>query len=140
MIRSCLPLDLRVVLDDSRHKGLSVVGVASNGRECVDLLEAAKPDIILMDVRMPVLDGVETTKIIHKKYPGIRIMMLTTFDDDALVHDALVSGATGYVLKNIEPEELIACIRAIAKGNLFVSSSVGYRLLGSPTSNLTRKL
>lgn len=127
---------LKVVLDNYAERGLSVVGIAHDGKECLDLLPSAAPHIILMDVRMPVLDGVETTKIVHQKYPEIKIMMLTTFDDDTYVQRALSSGATGYVLKNIEPEELLVCIEAVFKGTLLVSASVGYRFYGGALSEL----
>jgi DNA-binding NarL/FixJ family response regulator len=119
---------LKVVLESSRQEGLSVVGVMRDGKECLDHLESLRPDIILMDVRMPGLDGVETTKIVHQKYPNTKILILSTFDDDTYVHHALLNGATGYVLKNVEPEELISCIKAVFRGSFLVSSSVGYRV------------
>ena len=131
---------LKIVIDGFSKRGLSVVGIAHDGRECLDQLKSIKPDIILMDVRMPKLDGVETTKIVHERFPEIKIMMLTTFDDDTYVHHALTSGAVGYVLKNIEPEELTACIEAVFKGIFLVSSSVGYRLFTSPVSDTDNKL
>ncbi len=127
---------LKIVLGNYASKGLSVVAIAHDGRECLDLLKSVMPDIILMDVRMPVLDGVETTKIVHQKYPKIKIMILTTFDDDTYVHHALANGATGYVLKNIEPEELLSCIQAVCKETLLVSASVGYRFFTSHQSTL----
>lgn len=122
---------LKVVLESARHEGLSVVGVIHDGKECLAHVESVKPDIILMDVRMPGLDGVETTKIVHQKYPNIRILMLSTFDDDTYVHHALRNGATGYVLKNVEPAELIACIKAVFRGTFLVSSSVGFRVFNN---------
>jgi len=130
---------LKVVLESSRQEGLSVVGVAYNGNECLSQLRSVKPDIILMDIRMPELDGVETTRIIHESFPEIRILMLTTFDDDSYVHRALGSGAMGYVLKNVEPAELLACIKAVAKGTLLVSSSVGYRLFSNFESEFEKE-
>ena len=119
---------LKIVLESFRHEGLSVIRVAHDGKECLVQLESVKPDIILMDARMPELDGVETTKIIHQKYPKMKILMLSTFDDDSYVYHALRNGATGYVLKNVEPAELIACIKAVFRGTFLVSSSVGYRV------------
>jgi DNA-binding NarL/FixJ family response regulator len=130
---------LKVVLDSSRREGLFVVSVAHDGEECLAHLEAAKPDIILMDARMPGLDGVETTKIIHKKYPSVKILMLSTFDDDTYVHHALRSGAMGYVLKNVEPAELIACIKAVSSGTFLVSSSVGYRVFNNEEAETVRE-
>jgi len=131
---------LKIVLDNYATRGLSVVAIAHDGRECLDLLKSTSPHIILMDVRMPVLDGVETTKIVHQKYPRIKIMMLTTFDDDTYVHHALTNGATGYVLKNIEPEELLSCIEAVCRGTLLVSASVGYRFFSSHLTELDDNL
>ena len=125
---------LKVVLENSRREGLSVVGVAHDGNECLRQLPSAKPDIILMDIRMPGLDGVETTRIVHNRFPEIRIMILTTFDDDQYVHQALSGGAMGYVLKNVEPNELITCIKSVSKGTLLVSSAVGYRLFSNSES------
>ncbi len=127
---------LKIVLDNYASRGLSVVAIAHDGRECLDVLESVSPHIILMDVRMPVLDGVETTKIVHQKYPRIKVMMLTTFDDDTYVHHALANGATGYVLKNIEPDELVSCIEAVCNGTLLVSASVGYRFFTSHLNEL----
>ena len=118
---------IKIIIDGYADRGLRVVGIASNGQECLGLLEKALPDIILMDVRMPVMDGVQATKIIHETYPDIKIMMLTTFDDDTYVSSALSNGAMGYVLKNVEPHELISCIEAVSNGNLLVSASVGSR-------------
>jgi DNA-binding NarL/FixJ family response regulator len=131
---------LKIVLDNYARRGLSVVAIAHDGHECLDLLRSITPNIILMDVRMPLLDGVETTKIVHQKYPKIKIMMLTTFDDDTYVHHALANGATGYVLKNIEPDELLSCIEAVCKGTLLVSASVGYRFFTSQQSELEDNL
>jgi len=119
---------LKIVLENLQEKELSVIGIAHNGVECLGLLETKRPDIILMDVRMPELDGVETTRIVHERYPLIRIMMLSTFGDERNVHFALQYGATGYVLKNIEPRELVTCIKAIYEGSMLVSPSVGYRV------------
>ncbi len=121
---------LKLVLESDATGDFEVIGVARDGRECVDLLRTVTPDIILMDLRMPLMDGVEATRVIHASHPNVRIMMLTTFDDDADVKHALGSGATGYVLKNIEADELLTCIRAVVKGTLLVSPSVGYRIFG----------
>jgi DNA-binding NarL/FixJ family response regulator len=121
---------LKLVLESDASGDFQVIGVARDGNECVDLLRTTVPDIILMDVRMPTMDGVEAAGVIHARHPGIKIMMLTTFDDDAYVKHALSSGATGYVLKNIEADELFACIRAVVKGTLLVSPSVGYKFFG----------
>jgi DNA-binding NarL/FixJ family response regulator len=80
---------------------VEVVGIAHDGEEALELTRLHGPDVILMDVRMPRLDGVEATKLIHLEHPSIRIVVLTTFDDDEYVHAALKYGAVGYLLKNI---------------------------------------
>jgi DNA-binding NarL/FixJ family response regulator len=111
---------LRVVLE-GHGKDIEVVGVAYDGQEAVDLVPAARPDIILMDVRMPRLDGVSATREICRRFPGTRVVMLTTFDDDEYVRDALANGAVGYILKNIRPEELVSVIMAVHSGALLPS-------------------
>lgn len=112
-----------------RAPDISVVGIAHNGMEAIKLVEKYKPQIVLMDVRMPVLDGVEATRAIHVKFPEVYIIMLTTFDDDTYVKKALSYGAVGYLLKDIAPSELIASLRAIKKGPMLISPSVAAKLL-----------
>ncbi len=118
-----------IILKGHGKGEIRVVGIAHNGVEAVRLVERHLPDVILMDVRMPVMDGVEATRIIHERFPVIKILILTTFDDDQYVLDALGNGALGYILKNIKPDELVTSIRAVHTGNLLVSSSIGYRLV-----------
>ncbi len=118
-----------IILRGHGKGAIQVAGIAYNGEEASKLVEQHPPDVILMDVRMPVMDGVEATKIIHERFPDIKILILTTFDDDQYVLDALGNGALGYILKNIKPDELITSIRAVHAGNFFVSPSIGYRLV-----------
>jgi DNA-binding NarL/FixJ family response regulator len=118
---------LKVVLEGHGKEGFAVLGIAKDGKECLALVESSRPDLILMDVRMPVMDGVEATRIVKQRWPEVKVMMLTTFDDDSYVSQALAAGATGYMLKNIEPEELIDCIHALMRGTMIVSASVGYK-------------
>jgi DNA-binding NarL/FixJ family response regulator len=103
---------------------IRVTGIAANGREALEMAEAQRPDLVLMDVSMPELDGVEAARLLNQKHPEIKIVMLTTFPDDTYVRDALHYGAHGYILKNIQPEDLLASIRAIARGASFFSSAV----------------
>ncbi len=119
---------LKTVLE-MRAKDIKVVGIAGNGNEAIQRVEDERPDIVLMDVRMPELDGVEATKMIHKRFPETQIMMLTTFDDDEYVYEALLHGAVGYLLKNIPPNELITSIRAIKEGNVLISPAVAQKLV-----------
>ena len=118
---------LKTVIE-MRSDDIEIVALAYNGNEAIEKAELYKPDIILMDVRMPELDGVQAAIQIHKKQPGIRIMMLTTFDDDAYVHDALAGGAVGYLLKNMPSGDLMNSIRAVNKGILQISPAVAGQL------------
>jgi DNA-binding NarL/FixJ family response regulator len=120
---------IEIILRGEGKDDIQVVGKASDGQEAIRKVETLRPDVILMDVRMPVMDGVEATRIIHEMDARIRILILTTFEDDSYVLNALANGAVGYVLKNIKPAELVMSIKAVAAGNLFVSSSVGDMLV-----------
>lgn len=120
---------MKIVLEGHSGGEMEVVGIAYDGKEAVALVKETAPDVVLMDVRMPVMDGVEATRQIHANHPDIKIMILTTFDDDDYVHDALANGAVGYVLKEIQPEELVIAVRAVHKGSYFISSSVGSKLV-----------
>ena len=91
---------LKSVLEND-DKELSVIGIAGNGKEAVDLAGRLKPDLILMDVRMPIMDGVEAVRIIHQRLPEIKIIMLTTYGDDEFVNQAILHGSAGYLLKDI---------------------------------------
>jgi DNA-binding NarL/FixJ family response regulator len=120
---------IEIMLKGPGKDDLSVVGIAANGREAVTMTARYRPDVVLMDVRMPEMDGVKATQIIHEKHPDAKILILTTFDDDRYVLDALNNGALGYILKNVSPEELIMSIKAVYNGSFLVSPSVGYRLV-----------
>lgn len=95
---------------------LQIVGEAENGEEAINLSEKLQPDVILMDIRMPIMDGVAATREIKKRYRGMKILVLTTFDDDEYVKTALQNGAMGYLLKDTPSEELAVAIRAVNKG------------------------
>ncbi len=125
--QSLFATGLRLVLEHDENAWFDIIGVANNGVECLHMLESLAVDVILMDVYMPEMDGVETTRRVHQHYPAIHILMLTTFEDDTHVHNALQSGASGYVLKTIEANELVTCIKAVHQGLMIVSPSVGYR-------------
>lgn len=128
---------LRIILK-ARAREIDVVGVAFDGREAVDLVAAHQPDVVLMDVRMEGMDGVESTRIIKEKYPSTRVLMLTTFDDDEYVENALRIGAVGYLLKDVSSSELIAAIKAVYEGGVMVSPKVAVRLV-EKISNLDEK-
>lgn len=108
---------------------IKIINIAHNGLEAIKLVKKQVPDIILLDVRMPGMDGVETVKLLHKKYPEIKIMMLTTFDDDEYVHKALEYGAAGYMLKDVPPADLINSIRALNNGTIQMSPQIMVKLM-----------
>lgn len=119
---------LKSVLE-SRSGDIRVVGIASDGNEAVQLVAQHHPDIALLDVRMPNCDGVEAAKQIHERFPEVQTVMLTTFDDDEYVVEALHHGAVGYLLKNIPPEELITSLHAMANGAVLISPEAAQRLV-----------
>lgn len=108
---------------------LEVVGEASNGAEAITLAASLRPDVILMDVRMPGLDGIEATRRIVEAQPSSRIIILTTFDLDEYAFGALRAGASGFLLKDALPNELTAAIRAVHAGDAAVSTRVTKRML-----------
>jgi DNA-binding NarL/FixJ family response regulator len=109
---------------------LVVVAEAADGAEAVELARRHRPDVVLMDVRMPVLDGVEATRLLCAEGESpeaaalVKVLVLTTFEDDAAVYGALVAGASGYLLKHAAPQDLVAAIRQVAAGNAWVDPAV----------------
>lgn len=117
---------LRMVL--AANAGVTVVGVAHDGREALAMALRERPDVVLMDVRMPVMNGVESTRLIREQLPETRVLILTTFDDDEYVIEALKLGAAGYILKDIPPEELISTVRAVHEGGVLIAPKVAARI------------
>jgi DNA-binding NarL/FixJ family response regulator len=119
---------LRMILEV--EPDIDIVGEAADGNEAVMAAGETKPDVILMDVRMPHLDGLEATRrIVGRRQSGSRVLILTTFDRDAYVYEALLAGASGFVLKDIAPEQLVDAIRVIANGEALLSPTVTRRLI-----------
>jgi DNA-binding NarL/FixJ family response regulator len=106
-----------------------VIGEAENGREAVELAAVTSPDVILMDVRMPELDGVEATRLILAAGSPARVLILTTFDLDEYVVRAIQAGASGFMLKDVRPQQLVEAIRVVAGGDALLAPSVTRRLL-----------
>jgi DNA-binding NarL/FixJ family response regulator len=127
-------LGFRMLLE--AHPDTEVVGEAQNGVEAVRQAVALRPDVILMDVRMPGLDGIEATRRIVADGGRSHILMLTTFDLDEYVHAALRAGASGFLLKDAYPEELLAGIRAVAAGDAVIAPALTRRLLDAFTQHL----
>lgn len=118
---------LRMILEQAGD--LEVVDTASNGEEAVAVVQAAGPDVMLMDVRMPVLDGIEATRRIVAAGSHARVIILTTFERDEYVFEALRAGASGFLLKRVEPDKLIEAIRVVAGGEALLAPSVTRRLI-----------
>ena len=109
--------------------GYQVVGEAAGGEQALRLVESLQPQVVLMDVRMPGMDGVEATRRLHAAQPDCRVIMLTTFDDDEYVFEALRGGAVGYLLKDSQPDKLFEAIQAAAQGQSFLQPSVAAKLV-----------
>ncbi|MFE7676620.1 response regulator [Streptomyces albidoflavus] len=110
-------------------RGLDVVGEAADGAEAVELARRLRPDVVLMDIRMPVLDGLEATRRILALGLTCRVIMLTTFDLDAYVYDALAAGASGFLLKDVTPAHLAAAVRLVDTGDALLAPSITRRLV-----------
>ncbi len=115
---------------------LAVVGEAENGAQAIDLARELQPDVVLMDVRMPVLDGVEATRRLLRAGSEARVIILTTFDLDEYVFEALRAGASGFLLKDVQPAQLAEAIRVVASGEALLAPSVTRRLLDRFASSL----
>ena len=111
------------------EEDMELVGEAANGQEAIEETRRLHPDVILMDVRMPVLDGVEATRVVGAEDPTVKVLILTTFDIDEYVVEALEAGASGFLLKDIRADELVKAIRVVADGETLLAPSVTRRLL-----------
>ncbi|WP_122261926.1 response regulator [Ornithinimicrobium cerasi] len=118
---------LRMIL--AAEDDLEVVGEAADGREAVDLAHELRPDVVLMDIRMPVLDGIEATRRITGSLRDVRVVMLTTFDRSQLVYDSLLAGASGFLLKDAPAEQLVGGVRAVARGEELLAPRITRRLI-----------
>jgi len=150
---------IRVLIADDHHvvrrglvfflrtqKSLEIIGEAANGKEVVEMAKSLKPDLILMDLVMPEMDGIQATRIIKKEQPDIKIMMLTSFSDQDHVIPALEAGASGFQLKDIQPDELVASIKKIMSGENQLHPTATSHLLANlsnkskPEKNLLEEL
>jgi DNA-binding NarL/FixJ family response regulator len=120
---------LRTLL--STRSDIEVVGEAGDGAEAVALVDSLQPDVVLMDLRMPKLDGIQATARIRDRWPSIPVLVLTTFDDDANLFGALRAGAAGYLLKDVSSETLVNAIQAATKGESFLQSTVTGRVVAA---------
>jgi len=117
----------RMILD--AQPDMEVVGEASNGREALEVVRELSPDVVLMDVRMPELDGLEATRRLHLNPDAPRVLVLTTFDNDEYVYEAMKAGASGFLLKAVRPEQLAEAVRVVAAGDTLLAPSVTRRLI-----------
>jgi DNA-binding NarL/FixJ family response regulator len=124
---------LRAVL--SSDETVSVVGEASDGRAAVDEVRRQQPDVVLMDVRMPTLDGITATRELLAASPAVKVVILTTFEQNDYIFGALSAGASGFLLKRTSPEQLIAAIHAVATGDSLLSPSVTRRVIDHMTQH-----
>lgn len=123
----------------SLYDNILLVGEATNGEEALKILEEKEIDLILMDIRMPVMDGVEATKIIKEKYPHVKVLILTTFKEDEYIFEGLINGADGYLLKDISSEELVRAIETVYKGNVLLQPEVAKKIMGALNDKKAQK-
>jgi two-component system, NarL family, response regulator NreC len=110
----------------------TLVGEASGGYEAIELVGTSQPEVLVLDLSMPDLDGISVTRSIRQKYPSVRILILTLHEDEALLKEAIRAGAAGYILKKAAETELIAAIRTILRGDLYIDPSMVRVMLGEP--------
>jgi DNA-binding NarL/FixJ family response regulator len=118
---------LRTLLE--MEPGIAVAGEASNGQEALETYSQLLPDVVLMDVRMPVMDGVEATRRLRERWPAARVIILTTFDDDEYVFEGLRAGAAGYLLKDVSIHELAEAIHTVMAGGVLIEPSVARKVV-----------
>ncbi|WP_045508770.1 response regulator transcription factor [Bacillus amyloliquefaciens] len=141
---------LKMIL--SLHEGIEVSGEASCGEEVLNLLPQTETDVILMDIRMPGMDGIEATKAVKARYPSVKVIILTTFEDGHYIFAGLKSGADGYILKDADSDEIVASLQAVCEGNMMLNPKVTVQVVKAlnhmdipavqeePKSNLTEIL
>lgn len=132
LVRDGLEMLLRL------DREIEVVGTAQDGAEAVELVEKTQPDLVLMDLKMPGMNGIEATRQIRARYPQVRVLVLTTFDDDEWVFDAIRAGASGYMLKDTSREEMLKAVKGTVAGKTFVDPAVAGKLLAQVSSTQTR--
>jgi two-component system response regulator NreC len=116
--------------------GLELVGEAAGGYEAIAMVEKTRPDVLVLDLSMPDLDGISVTRSIKPDFPDLRILILTLHEDEALLKEAVKAGAAGYILKRAAESELISAIQVILRGDLYVDPSMVRMLLGEPRQSL----
>jgi len=143
MINTIIVDDQKIVRDGlkmilSLDDQINILGEAGNGKELMEIVPEMMPDVILMDIRMPIMDGVETTKAIKEKYPDIKIIILTTFNEDEFIFKGLKNGANGYILKDSDSDILINAIKTAYKGNILLNPEVTKKIVNVLNNNLNQ--
>jgi len=140
-IRILLADDHELVRDGIRARlektgALEIVGEATNGREALDLVAALKPDVVLMDISMPVMNGLEAANEVRRRFPKTSVLVLSIYDNPEYVRGMVQAGARGYILKDISAKEMITAITSVANGGYYFSSAVGQNLMSVPQAPL----
>lgn len=125
--QSMVRAGLRLILES--HPDIEVVGEAADGEEALHAVRRNQPDVVLMDIRMPRLDGIAATRTLIEERPAVRVLVVTTFDADHYVYEALRAGASGFILKDSSPEQLVAAVRLIAAGDALLAPARTRRLI-----------
>lgn len=123
---------LKMIL--SLNEEIEIIAEASNGKELLNLVDLNKPDVVLMDIRMPEMDGIEATKHLKEKYPDIKIVILTTFNEDEYIFEGLKNGADGYILKDSGSKEIIAAIKSAVQGDMLLNPKVTVKVINALNS------
>lgn len=118
---------LKMIL--SLHEEIEIVGEASNGEELLRMIERKTPEVVLMDIRMPVMNGIEATKLLKEKYPGIKIVILTTFNEDQYIFKGLQYGADGYLLKDSGSKDLVEAIKSAVRGDILLNPNITKKVI-----------
>ena len=118
---------LKLIL--GKEEDIEISGTANNGRRAYEACKWNRPDVVLMDIKMPEVNGVEATALIKKDFPEVKIIVLTTFNDDEYIYDALKNGASGYLLKDASPAEIAAAVRTVYNGGALIQSEVAVKVL-----------
>ena len=111
------------------EEDIEIVGTANNGKKAYELCRIRKPDLVLMDIQMPEVNGVEATAMIKKDFPQTKIIVLTTFNDDEYIYDALKNGASGYLLKDTSPTDILKAVRTVYNGGALIQSEVAVKVI-----------
>lgn len=123
---------LKMIL--SLHEEIDIIGEASNGQEFLNLIETKMPEVVLMDIRMPIMNGIETTKLVKEKYPNVKIIILTTFNEDEYIFEGLKNGADSYILKDSGSKEIMAAIKSVIDGEMLLNPKVTVKVINALNS------